>query len=152
MLKRFTKNMKKLYSLIVIALLSISYSFSQGLVITSMDFTKNPQRFANQMVTIKKATLQVNDEHGRPGMITAPRMGAPGPGGNEPAPCNPPKSFAKLPVSFKETPSYHGCFIIAESMLRSLTAQSGGSNIDIDITFKGDETRGYVVTMCVPSK
>jgi hypothetical protein len=37
-------------------------------------------------------------------------------------------------------------------MLRSLTSQAGGRNIDIDITFKGDETRGYVVTMCVPSK
>jgi len=144
--------MKKAYSIIIVALLSISYSFAQGVAVTSMDFTRNPQRFANQMITIKKATLQLTNDQGRPGMGGAPQMGAPGAGGTHTAPCNPPRSFAKLPVSFKETPSYHGCFIIAESMLRSLTAQAGGRNIDIDITFKGDETRGYVVTMCVPSK
>lgn len=144
--------MKKVYSFTIIALLSISYSFAQGVVVNAMDFTRNPQKFANQMITIKKATFQISNEQGRPGMPAAPRMGAPGAGGNEPAPCNPPKSFTKLPVSFKETPSFQGCFIIAESMMRSLSAQSGGRNIDIDITFKGDETRGYVVTMCVPSK
>ena len=127
----------------------------QGLAVTDVEFTSNPLKFNNKIVTISLVKINLETTTPGPATIGSPSVGAtvaPGPAAPGPkgigAPvtrCNAPRGFRALDVDFLNDPSYNVCFFISDAMFMSLP--KGQPSVNAQITFRGDNNFGYVVNM-----
>jgi hypothetical protein len=153
--------MKKLTTSLAIAFLTIGSIFAQGRVVSNAEFATNPGKFNEQMITLNNVEVELVDHTKPAGHVhsaSAPgsnmNSGMPsGPGGRGVAACNPPRSFVKLNVTIKEKPDYHGCFFMSEQMYKKiLTANPDKSAASLNITFKGNITSGFMVSLYTAGK
>jgi hypothetical protein len=153
--------MKKLTTSLAIAFLTIGSIFAQGRVVSNVEFASNPAKFNEQMITLNKVEIELVDNTKPAGHVhsaqapgAAGATGMPsGPGGRGVAACNPPRSFVKLNVTIKEKPEYHGCFFMSEQMYKKiLAANPDKSEASLNITFKGNITSGYMVSLYTVAK
>jgi hypothetical protein len=151
--------MKKLTTSLAIAFLTIGSIFAQGKVVSNVEFASNPAKFNEQMITLNKVEIELVDNtkpagHVHSAQAPGAATGMPsGPGGRGVAACNPPRSFVKLNVTIKEKPEYHGCFFMSEQMYKKiLAANPDKSEASLNITFKGNITSGYMVSLYTAAK
>lgn len=153
--------MKKITSLIALALFMIGSAFSQMIIDASL-FAENPSRYNGKRVTIKNIVIDLNFKDTFKGVkvgttpkptfggsaLGIPNLG-PLPTGNSTVvmQCNPPRGFERVVVLFPQKPEYIGCFFMADAMKKKLISEAGGqTKLDAEVTIKGDSNTGYNIT------
>ena len=143
--------MKKLLFLVGIVSL-FGTAMGQGLTVTDVEFTSNPLKFNNKIVTIKEVKL--NTENSMPGSVVVGggSVISAGPGGPVSKPvgapvvrCNAPRGFRAIDIDFLNDPSFNACFFMSEAMYVALP--KGQPSLNMQITFRGDNNFGYVVNL-----
>ena len=146
--------MKKYITFIVLAILSVSYSYAQ-LSIPGKVFADNPTRFNGRKVSLKEVIISTESNLGSNSAVIAPAplnspisarpIVAPGPRQSIQT-CRPPRGFKEIDIIFKEAPEYKACFFMADPMYDQLNRELGGQSVDAVITFRGDSRTGYNLT------
>lgn len=126
--------MKK-YILSAFLMVAAISSYGQSRTIQETQFASAPQQWDNQLITIQN--VEINFEP------VAPHM--------QNKNCKAPKSFELLDISFKGArPDFQPCFIVSKQMKMMNAQKVGGRKAKFDITFKGSQTSGYVVSVMIP--
>lgn len=143
--------MKKLLTL-VFAAITIGTAAAQ-LAIPGAVFADNPSRFNGRKVTLKEIKISANTISVNPAVVAPVQTGpvAIGPVGPSPvAPavmnCRAPRGFKAVNITFNEKPEFKHCFFMIESMALNLSRETGGQEVDAQITFRGDSRTGYNVS------
>ena len=124
--------MKK-YIFTAIFIFAASSAFSQSKTVQEGQFANAPQQWDNEMITIQNVEVSLD--------AAAPHLK------NK---CQAPKSFDVIELKFKGgRPDFKPCFLISHQMLLMMTQKAGGNIGKFDVTFKGNETSGYLVNFMV---
>ena len=145
-----TKHMKKLLVFLVGIVSLFGTAMSQSLTINDVQFTSNPSKFNNKIVTINSVKLNLSSN--TPVSISVPTAratvltgaGAPSPK-SATVHCNAPRGFRSLQVSSLNDQPFNVCFFISELMYTALP--KGQPTVNAQITFRGDSNFGYVINM-----
>jgi hypothetical protein len=126
--------MKK-YILSAVLMVAAATSFSQSRTVQEFQFANAPQQFENQLITIQNVEVSFEP--------VAPHM--------QNKDCKVPKSFESLEVNFKGgDPNFKPCFLVSKQMKMINAQKVGGRKAKFDITFKGSQASGYVVSIMIP--
>lgn len=126
--------MKK-YILSAFMILAASVSFAQARTIQETQFANAPQQWDNQMITIQN--VEVSFENVPPHMQNNS--------------CKVPRSFDLIDIHIKGArPDFKPCFIISHNMKVANAQKAGGRKGRFDITFKGSQASGYVISILTP--
>jgi len=144
--------MKKLLILLVGIVSLFGTAIGQNLTVNDVEFTSNPSKFNNQIVTINSVKLNLSSN--KPVSISVPTNGATvSTGAGTPSSkstgatvrCNAPRGFRSLQVDLLNNQSFNVCFFISEAMFTTLP--KGQPTVNAQITFRGDSNFGYVINM-----
>jgi len=126
--------MKK-YILSAIMLFTAAVSFAQARAVQETQFANAPQQWDNQMITLQN--VEVSFEALPPHMRN-----------NQ---CKVPRSFDLLTLKIEGArPDFKPCFLISKQMKMSNAQKVGGHSGRFDVTFKGNQMSGYVVSILTP--
>lgn len=106
--------------------------FGQSRTIQETQFANSPQQWDNQLITLQN--VEVTFETVTPQSLSHP--------------CKVPKSFELLNLNLKGAKAdFKPCFIVSHQM-KVMTAQKlGGKKGTFDITLKGSQMNGYVISI-----
>jgi len=153
MVFEYIKHMKKLLVLLVGIVSLFGTAIGQSLTVSDVEFTSNPSKFDNKIVTINSVKLNLGSN--TPTSISVPTAGATvSTGADTPSSknvgnatrCKAPRSFRSVEVSFLNNKTLNVCFFISEAMFTTLP--KGQPTVNAQITFRGDNSFGYVINMC----
>jgi hypothetical protein len=126
--------MKK-YILSALMIFAASASFAQSSTIQETQFANAPQQWDNQMITIQN--VEISFEEVPPHMKN-----------NQ---CKAPRSFDVINIDFKGArPDFKPCFLISHQMKIMNAQKVGGRKGKYDLTFKGNQASGYVISVLTP--
>ncbi len=115
--------------------LAASISFAQSRTIQETQFANSPQQWDNQMITLQN--VEVSFEAVPPHMQN-----------NQ---CKVPRSFDLLTLNIKGArPDFKPCFMISHQMKVMNAQKVGGRKGKFDVTFKGSQMSGYVISILTP--
>ncbi len=150
--------MKKIMVYIVVACLFALPSYGQT-VVNGLDFANNPSNWNGKSITIKDIQINLTNHQAVAVGTPASTNGAISVGGSinaaptPPAPtpaairCNPSKGFRNIDVDFIEKPEFEACFFMSDAMYSELMKKTKGKTaVDVRLTLRGDNTKGYQVT------
>ena len=145
-----TKHMKNLLVFLVGIVSLFGTAMGQRLTVNDVEFTSNPSKFNNKIVTINSVKLNLSSN--TPVSIGVPTTRATvSTGAGVPSSistnvrCNAPRGFRSLQVNSLDNQPFNVCFFISESMYTALP--KGQPTVNAQITFRGDSSFGYVINM-----
>jgi anionic cell wall polymer biosynthesis LytR-Cps2A-Psr (LCP) family protein len=144
--------MKKILVLLVGIVSLFGTAIGQSLTVSDVEFTSNPSKFNNQIVTINSVKLNLSSN--APVSISVPTEGAKvSTGAGTPSSkstgktvrCNAPRGFRSLQVDLLNNQPFNVCFFISDAMYTALP--KGQPTVNAQITFRGDNNFGYVINL-----
>ena len=145
-----TKHMKNLLVFLVGIVSLFGTAMGQRLTVNDVEFTSNPSKFNNKIVTINSVKLNLSSNTpvsiGVPTTRATVSTGAGAPSSiSTNVRCNAPRGFRSLQVNLLNDQPINVCFFISEAMYTALP--KGQPTVNSQITFRGDSSFGYVINM-----